>query len=120
MIPLGFSGSYSLTNTDLVSGFWLTRVTTVLDLTFVTDRISVDPAGFSDTLSFTVSGFSTGDLTVYSLHGGIYSGSLNAAPEPSTWAMMLLGFAGLGFVGYRRNRGSIALAPPTGRDTHLA
>jgi hypothetical protein len=25
-----------------------------------------------------------------------------AAPEPSTWAMMLLGFAGLGFAGYRR------------------
>ena len=25
-----------------------------------------------------------------------------AVPEPSTWAMMLLGFAGLGFVGYRR------------------
>jgi PEP-CTERM motif len=23
-------------------------------------------------------------------------------PEPSTWAMMLLGFAGLGYVGYRR------------------
>ena len=23
-------------------------------------------------------------------------------PEPSTWAMMLLGFAGLGFAGYRR------------------
>ena len=29
-------------------------------------------------------------------------GSLTAAPEPSTWAMMLLGFAGLGFAGYRR------------------
>jgi PEP-CTERM motif len=25
------------------------------------------------------------------------------APEPSTWAMMLVGFAGLGFVGYRRS-----------------
>lgn len=25
-----------------------------------------------------------------------------AIPEPSTWAMMLLGFAGLGFAGYRR------------------
>jgi hypothetical protein len=25
-------------------------------------------------------------------------------PEPSTWAMMLLGFAGLGFVGYRQAR----------------
>ena len=31
--------------------------------------------------------------------------SLNSAiPEPSTWAMMLLGFAGLGFAGYRASR----------------
>jgi hypothetical protein len=26
-----------------------------------------------------------------------------AAPEPSTWAMMILGFLGIGFLGYRRN-----------------
>jgi hypothetical protein len=26
------------------------------------------------------------------------------APEPSTWAMMLIGFAGLGFTAYRRTR----------------
>jgi PEP-CTERM motif len=26
-----------------------------------------------------------------------------AAPEPSTWAMMALGFAGLGYAGFRRN-----------------
>jgi hypothetical protein len=25
-------------------------------------------------------------------------------PEPSTWAMMMLGFAGLGYAGYRRAR----------------
>ena len=25
-------------------------------------------------------------------------------PEPSTWAMVLIGFAGLGFVGYRASR----------------
>jgi Domain of unknown function (DUF4082)/PEP-CTERM motif len=29
---------------------------------------------------------------------------LSAVPEPSTWAMMLLGFAGLGYAGYRRAR----------------
>ena len=28
-------------------------------------------------------------------------------PEPSTWAMMLLGFAGLGFAGYRRARAGV-------------
>ena len=27
-----------------------------------------------------------------------------AIPEPSTWAMMLLGFAGLGYAGYRKAR----------------
>jgi hypothetical protein len=29
---------------------------------------------------------------------------ISAVPEPSTWAMMLLGFAGLGFAGYRQRR----------------
>lgn len=27
-----------------------------------------------------------------------------AVPEPSTWAMMLIGFAGLGYAGYRKRR----------------
>jgi hypothetical protein len=34
----------------------------------------------------------------------------DAAPELSTWAMMLLGFAGLGFAGYRASRNSAGLA----------
>jgi PEP-CTERM motif-containing protein len=33
-----------------------------------------------------------------------------AVPEPSTWAMMILGFAGIGFVAYRRRRQAGALA----------
>jgi outer membrane lipase/esterase len=36
--------------------------------------------------------------------------ALNTVPEPSTWVMMLVGFAGLGFAGYRRSRkGAITL-----------
>jgi hypothetical protein len=30
--------------------------------------------------------------------------TLSAVPEPSTWAMLLIGFAGIGFVSYRRQR----------------
>jgi PEP-CTERM motif len=33
-----------------------------------------------------------------------------AVPEPSTWAMMLIGFAGLGYAGYRASPKSAALA----------
>jgi hypothetical protein len=32
-----------------------------------------------------------------------------AVPEPSTWAMMMLGFAGIGFMTYRRRAGNAAL-----------
>jgi hypothetical protein len=35
--------------------------------------------------------------------------SISAVPEPSTWAMMILGFIGVGFVAYRRKRPSGAL-----------
>jgi len=31
-----------------------------------------------------------------------------SAPEPSTWALMMLGFAGLGFAGYRRAKAAVA------------
>lgn len=34
----------------------------------------------------------------------------STAPEPSTWAMMLVGFSGIGFAGYRRSRKSAAHA----------
>jgi hypothetical protein len=34
----------------------------------------------------------------------VFSLSGSVVPEPSTWAMMLLGFAGLGFAGYRHAR----------------
>ena len=36
---------------------------------------------------------------------GSYTGTLTpSVPEPSTWAMMVLGFTGVGFLAYRRRR----------------
>jgi hypothetical protein len=34
----------------------------------------------------------------------LVDGTTISVPEPSTWAMVLLGFAGLGFVSYRRTQ----------------
>jgi uncharacterized protein (TIGR03118 family) len=36
-------------------------------------------------------------------------GSIRAIPEPSTWAMMILGFVGVGFIAYRRRQNGQAL-----------
>ena len=59
----------------------------------------------------------TGDTVTVTLHiptqwvflseAQFYSGAI---PEPSTWAMMTLGFAGLGFVAVRARRRSAAIA----------
>ena len=40
----------------------------------------------------------------------------SAAPEPSTWALMVAGFAGLGFMGWRRGRGAarVSFSSPGG------
>ena len=52
---------------------------------------SVTFSGTSGTVGF--DNFQFGDLT-----------AVNAVPEPSTWAMMILGFAGVGYMTYRRRK----------------
>jgi hypothetical protein len=46
-------------------------------------------------------------VTTWGNIGGV-GVTLTAIPEASTWAMMLLGFAGLGFAGYRASRKAFA------------
>jgi hypothetical protein len=40
--------------------------------------------------------------------GGEIRGNIGAVPEPSTWAMMILGFAGVGYMTYRRRKTALA------------
>jgi hypothetical protein len=70
------------------------------------------PPGFTDLQSWTRDDNPAGNIQPDWLRVGtdiVGAGSFNATfslngsvvPEPSTWALMLLGFAGLGFAGYR-------------------
>jgi hypothetical protein len=56
-----------------------------------------------------------GSFSCYIPAGGpiryIDGGFASSVPEISTWAMLLLGFAGVGFAGYRRSRGQSGLIP---------
>jgi hypothetical protein len=56
-----------------------------------------------------------GDLVVPSRHyfqpQALVEGAfLSAVPEPSTWALMLLGFAGAGYMAWRRGKKRVAKA----------
>jgi hypothetical protein len=60
--------------------------------------LGLDPlntTAFITALTFTGAGNFTGTMTPITTEVG-------AVPEPSTWAMMILGFAGIGFMAYRR------------------
>jgi hypothetical protein len=55
-----------------------------------------NPVAFVTSLTFTGQGDFTGTMTPITIE--------TAVPEPSTWAMMLLGFAGVGYMTYRRRK----------------
>jgi len=78
--PAGQPGSFS---------GWMTA-----NFTFTADSTS-------EVLSFLAVGTPAGNLPPFALLDGV---SLTAVPEPSTWAMMLAGFGGLGFAAFRRRR----------------
>jgi hypothetical protein len=63
---------------------------------FIVDPLHALPPGF------TISGTTSVDLEVIG-EGDAFS-IAEAVPEPSTWAMLMIGFAGIGFAGYRKRR----------------
>ena len=56
-------------------------------------------------------------FSAYSI-SGVPEGSAPfvAAPEPATWAMLLIGFTGIGYMGYRRSRKGV-LGRPIGEQS---
>jgi PEP-CTERM motif len=78
----------------LSSGTFSALVTAGTDTLQVQDLLSLTLTTFPNGASVLPAGFS------YSI----------ATPEPSTWAMMLLGFAGLGFAAYRKARPAVSVA----------
>jgi hypothetical protein len=52
-------------------------------------------------------GYGPGPDYVY--ESGTFNLTVSAVPEPSTWAMLLIGFAGVGFMAYRRKQNGVAL-----------
>jgi hypothetical protein len=56
--------------------------------------------GFSNLFFFGAQAASEWQLNLVDLGG--QTASISSTPLPSTWTMMILGFAGIGFMAYRR------------------
>jgi PEP-CTERM motif len=108
---LALSGPLSLPSEPLLDGRTLTvglDTSNPSDTSSGTTTIAPDGPAFKVTSFFDVFVDITLDLPTTSLSTSVGPILLVAVPEPSTWAMMLLGFAGLAFAAYRRSTVSAA------------
>jgi PEP-CTERM motif len=110
-----------------VSGFLASVFSVGSTSTSVTFTQTADPSGigllgpntFGTLVVDSLAPTGTVDWSVaFTLNGSPASNSgtvdgpvVTAVPEPATWAMMLIGFAGLGFAGYRASRRTAHLSP---------
>jgi hypothetical protein len=92
----GYAGSAPVPGDGVLFDAQLVDLSGFTNVTKIEIDKIVDPYGLGfDDFSFIVSTVTT-----------------NGVPEPSTWAMMLLGFAALGFAGYRRPKAAgVTVAP---------
>jgi|SRR5271156_7003702 len=90
----------------------------VIDFKFTVDaplHFDFTATGSGGTFPFPIAVGASGTSGTYTevfgpfpVHGTVSYTLTAAVPEVSTWAMMLLGFAGLGFAGYSRGRATNA------------
>ena len=119
---IGSFPTFTLTGANISFGF--VQGTSSSSITTAMNAISVDPvtgnnfpngtllldlfngapnAGTFQILAENVNTAANGSYTI-GAPSQAPSPSVASVPEPSTWAMILLGFAGIGLVAYRRNR----------------
>lgn len=79
--------------------------------------LEVTPPDGNQSFAEYVNFYTTGDTTIDAIRFNSSSDafevsnfSVSAVPEPSTWAMMILGFVGLGFMAYRRKQNGAAFS----------
>jgi hypothetical protein len=91
--------------------FYLTNVPTPPPPIVIPAEPAVDPVVGAVDPTGLPSGYSTGGdpppvgpIGPIGTPGGDPPFGATAVPEPSTWAMLLLGFAGLGYAGFRRSK----------------
>jgi choice-of-anchor C domain-containing protein len=86
------TASFDTSNTDLTNMGWITH-----SFTFTANSTS-------ETLTFLslTTGNSGNGTYPFAFGPALDNVSVTAVPEPSTWAMMILGFLGVGFMAYRR------------------
>jgi hypothetical protein len=131
--PLSNSSSYDLTPTsvDIIISDGPSTIRSFVDPSYFlyADGIGADGNYYMDLentqfldLAFDqfgvtiVNGTAAGDFSTLSFASGFHSldpvpaAEVTAVPEASTWAMLLIGFAGIGFMSYRRKQNGAALS----------
>jgi hypothetical protein len=114
----------------LLDGFWYTSVTPtllpagdyVIVMTMPAENIDyqfiqVETETTSAPVAYVNSALGEASSLAYPTEEGVFAPGLfgpnftftGGVPEPSTWAMLLIGFAGLGFAGYRMSRRTAAV-----------
>jgi len=94
----GYNAAWSVNDADIHSGVFSTNPFGVVVDSWVLQ--GGDPYGQD-----------TGDDFEVSQAPGLYTFThTSGVPEPETWAMMAIGFAALGFTGYRSSRRKISIA----------
>ena len=108
-LGLSYYASFSPA-TARITGYFANGGTITEDVSLNSSSFkSFSLSGFIDLNSVAVTTTSPGYTGYAALDNVNFTGFTAAVPETSTWAMLILGFAGIGFMTYRRRK-SVAIA----------